>query len=93
MADGVASDRFFQVLSSILNVGRESLSPQSSRDSLDEWDSIKHMYVVLALEEEFRIEFSDDEIANLVAYVASPLSSATNGAALRVDGGVIPTIG
>ncbi len=30
------------------------------------------------------------EIANLVAYVASPLSSATNGAALRVDGGVIP---
>jgi NAD(P)-dependent dehydrogenase (short-subunit alcohol dehydrogenase family) len=33
-----------------------------------------------------------EEIANLVAYVASPLSSATNGAALRVDGGVIPTI-
>jgi NAD(P)-dependent dehydrogenase (short-subunit alcohol dehydrogenase family) len=32
------------------------------------------------------------EIANLVAYVASPLSSATNGAALRVDGGVAPTI-
>jgi NAD(P)-dependent dehydrogenase (short-subunit alcohol dehydrogenase family) len=34
-----------------------------------------------------------EEIANLVAYVASPLSSATNGAALRVDGGVTPTIG
>ncbi len=34
-----------------------------------------------------------DEIASLVAYVASPLSSATNGAALRVDGGVTPTIG
>jgi NAD(P)-dependent dehydrogenase (short-subunit alcohol dehydrogenase family) len=34
-----------------------------------------------------------EEIADLVAYVASPLSSATNGAALRVDGGVIPTIG
>jgi NAD(P)-dependent dehydrogenase (short-subunit alcohol dehydrogenase family) len=33
-----------------------------------------------------------EEIASLVAYVASPLSSATNGAALRVDGGVIPTI-
>ena len=30
-----------------------------------------------------------DEVANLVAYVCSPLSSATNGAALRVDGGVI----
>jgi len=30
-----------------------------------------------------------EEVANLVAYVASPLSSATNGAALRVDGGVV----
>jgi NAD(P)-dependent dehydrogenase (short-subunit alcohol dehydrogenase family) len=29
------------------------------------------------------------EIANLVTYLASPLSSATNGAALRADGGVL----
>jgi NAD(P)-dependent dehydrogenase (short-subunit alcohol dehydrogenase family) len=33
-----------------------------------------------------------DEVANLIAYVASPLASATNGAALRVDGGVARTI-
>ncbi|MVA25846.1 SDR family oxidoreductase [Agrobacterium vitis] len=33
-----------------------------------------------------------EEIASLVAYVASPLSAATNGAALRVDGGITPTI-
>lgn len=37
--------------------------------------------------------FADvNEIANLVAYVASPRSSATNGASLRVDGGLIKTI-
>jgi NAD(P)-dependent dehydrogenase (short-subunit alcohol dehydrogenase family) len=32
-----------------------------------------------------------DEIANLAAYLASPLSSATNGAAVRADGGVLTT--
>jgi len=30
-----------------------------------------------------------EEVASMVAYVCSPLSSATNGAALRVDGGVV----
>ena len=33
-----------------------------------------------------------DEVANLVVYVCSPQASATTGAALRVDGGVVDTI-
>lgn len=35
---------------------------------------------------------TSEEVASLVAFVASPLSSATNGAALRVDGGVVRSI-
>jgi enoyl-[acyl-carrier-protein] reductase (NADH) len=30
-----------------------------------------------------------EEVGSFVAYVASPLASATTGAALRVDGGVV----
>jgi NAD(P)-dependent dehydrogenase (short-subunit alcohol dehydrogenase family) len=33
-----------------------------------------------------------EEVASLVAYVASPLSSAITGSALRVDGGVVKAI-
>ncbi len=33
-----------------------------------------------------------EEVANLAVYVASPQASATTGAALRVDGGVVDTI-
>jgi NAD(P)-dependent dehydrogenase (short-subunit alcohol dehydrogenase family) len=33
-----------------------------------------------------------DEIANLVVYLSIPLSSATNGAAVRADGGVLTTM-
>ena len=32
---------------------------------------------------------STEEVASLVSYIASPLASATTGAALRVDGGVV----
>ncbi|PZM12056.1 SDR family NAD(P)-dependent oxidoreductase [Rhizobium tubonense] len=34
-----------------------------------------------------------EEIAGMVAYLASPLSAATNGAAIRVEGGLLSTIG
>jgi enoyl-[acyl-carrier-protein] reductase (NADH) len=33
-----------------------------------------------------------DEVANMVVYVCSTLASATSGAALRVDGGVVDDI-
>lgn len=35
---------------------------------------------------------SVEEVANMVVYVASPQASASTGAALRVDGGVVDTI-
>jgi len=35
---------------------------------------------------------SVEEVANMIVYVASPQASATTGAALRVDGGVVDTI-
>jgi len=35
---------------------------------------------------------SIEEVANMVVYVSSPQASATTGAALRVDGGVVDTI-
>jgi NAD(P)-dependent dehydrogenase (short-subunit alcohol dehydrogenase family) len=35
---------------------------------------------------------STEEVASMVAYVCSPAASATSGAALRVDGGVVRSI-
>lgn len=65
MEDRAATSRFFAVASAILDVAPESLAPECSRDNLEAWDSLKHMYIILALEEEFGIEFGDEEIAEL----------------------------
>jgi NAD(P)-dependent dehydrogenase (short-subunit alcohol dehydrogenase family) len=35
---------------------------------------------------------STDEVANMVVYLASPLASATNGAAIRAEGGLLKTM-
>jgi NAD(P)-dependent dehydrogenase (short-subunit alcohol dehydrogenase family) len=34
-----------------------------------------------------------EEVANLAVYLCSPRASATTGAALRVDGGIVNSIG
>ena len=33
-----------------------------------------------------------DEVANMIVYLSSPAASATTGASVRVDGGVVKTI-
>ena len=67
MPDAAASEKFCAVFTGILNVEPASVCPESSRDTLEEWDSIHHMHLILALEEAFGIEFSDDEICELAS--------------------------
>jgi NAD(P)-dependent dehydrogenase (short-subunit alcohol dehydrogenase family) len=64
-----------------------STDPNASADEL-EADFFQHHRPSSLLQRLIHPE----EIASLAAYVASPLASATNGAALRVDGWATPTI-
>ncbi|MBS0593597.1 MAG: acyl carrier protein [Proteobacteria bacterium] len=58
-------DSFFGVMASMLKVPREQLARDTSRSGTEAWDSLRHMHLMLALEEEFGIEFSDGELADL----------------------------
>ena len=75
--------KVYDVLSGILGIPREQLTLDSSRKTIEEWDSLKHMYVMLALEEEFQIEFTDGEIASLdrVSALVEALVAKTAGTA------------
>jgi acyl carrier protein len=58
-------DRVIQVISNILNVPTTNLSDDSSPESVSQWESMKHISLVLALEEEFDIQFDDSQISDL----------------------------
>jgi acyl carrier protein len=58
-------NRTRNVMAKVLQIAPQDISPDISRKNLLAWDSLKHMNLMLALEEEFGIEFSDKEIADL----------------------------
>lgn len=62
---GTTQDRVFQVISNVLNVPRDKLSIDSSPESIEQWESMKHINLVLAIEEEFDVQFDDEQIAEL----------------------------
>ena len=61
-------ERIRQVLASVFNVDISKIDENSSPDNIDNWDSLHHMKLVLALEEEFDVQLEDEQISNLLNY-------------------------
>jgi acyl carrier protein len=60
--------KIFELMSSVFEVELKSLNEDSSIDTIDGWDSIRHLNLILALEEEFNISIPDEEVGDLVNY-------------------------
>ena len=61
-------DRIKETFSNVFNVPINSIGKNTSAESIPSWDSLKHMNLVFALEDEFDCEFSDEQILQLVNY-------------------------
>ena len=55
-------------MAAVFEIPVDEITDESSPDNIESWDSLKHMNLILALEEEFRIGFSDDEIVEMMNY-------------------------
>lgn len=57
-----------QVMSAVFEVPLESITDDASSDNIENWDSLRHLNLILALEEEFVVSIPDEEVGNLVNY-------------------------
>jgi acyl carrier protein len=57
-----------QVMSLVFEVPLESIADDASSDNIENWDSLRHLNLILALEEEFGVSIPDEEVGNLVNY-------------------------
>ena len=55
-----------KIVSSVLNINKKIINNKSGPESLDEWDSLKHLNIILACEDFFKIKFTNDEIVEIL---------------------------
>ncbi len=56
------------VLADVLRIDPKRVDAGLSRDNCPEWDSLKHITLVMALEEEFGVTFEVDEIESMQSF-------------------------
>ena len=59
-------DKIYQVVGRVLRVPVEMLDKESSPDTVESWDSAKHMDLMMSLEQEFGVQFNDEHIIEMM---------------------------
>ena len=59
--------RLVEVMSEVFGIPEGQVTPGLSRDTIEAWDSVNHLKLVLSIEETFRVRFPAAEIPNLVS--------------------------
>jgi acyl carrier protein len=57
-----------RVIATILKVDPAILDETSSMDNISNWDSLRHMNLILSLEEEFKVIIPDEDAGSITSY-------------------------
>ena len=56
------------IMSEVFDINQDLIKDDSSTNNLAEWDSMNHMNLIVALEEEFKRDFDENDIENMVSF-------------------------
>jgi acyl carrier protein len=60
--------RVNQILADTFKISLEDTAKNLGMNDVNNWDSLSHMNLIVTIEEEFNIELSGDEIAEMVTF-------------------------
>lgn len=64
----ISEDALKKVMGAVLEVPASEIGPGSSTDTISGWDSLKHMRLVIALEQSFDVTIPDEEVSTMTSY-------------------------
>ena len=70
----LSEERLKSVVGGMLDIEPNAIDDLTSTDTVPQWDSVRHMNLIIALEEEFGITIPDDDVVALTSY---PIIRAT----------------
>ncbi|MQF94723.1 MAG: acyl carrier protein [SAR202 cluster bacterium] len=60
-------DRIYRVVSDVMGVPVTDISDESSPDTIEAWESLSHINLVLALESEFGISLAPEDVLEMLS--------------------------
>jgi acyl carrier protein len=57
-----------EIMAKIFEIPSESIQDDASPDTIEQWDSLHHLHLVLALEESFGTTFTEEEIIEMLNF-------------------------
>lgn len=64
----VAEDRLKKVFSQVLGIEYSQVGTQTHRNTVYQWDSLRHVNLILTIQDEFNVRFSVEEMIALVTF-------------------------
>lgn len=68
------SNRICAVMGAVFGIDPSAISDEATPGNIEQWDSLRHMNLVLALEDEFGIRFPDEQVEQLISFRLIELS-------------------
>lgn len=63
-------EKLKKVFVSVFGISEKSITDDTSIETLENWDSLSHMNLIVALEESFSVEFEEDEFVSMTSFRA-----------------------
>ncbi len=60
-------DRLYRIVSEVFGVPIEEVNDDGSPDTIETWDSLSHLNLVLSLEEEFGVSLSPEDVMEMLS--------------------------
>lgn len=67
MSQDKVNPKLAQIIAEVFHLNPQKISIEDNTDTIEEWDSLGHIQLILAVEEAFNIKFSTESIPKLIS--------------------------